>query len=263
MKCVPIEDEMRYFRRAGAGPVAVFLHPFMLNSRFWLDQLADLRDVRTCIAPDMPGFGQSTSLRLDLIDLHEYADDLLAFLDELGIDGPVDAVGLSGSAMVLAFACAKAPQRFRSLALMSAPFRGSMGVAYDRYRAEMARLAVVEDKGVVFRRMTEYVTGAGMSLAAKARYRSMLEEARTESIVAFMTATRVDMPEDLADRITVPVLLPVGEEDSLIGLEEARQLEKRMRDCRVAPIPGCGRFPPLEQPAALNRLLREFWAGRA
>jgi pimeloyl-ACP methyl ester carboxylesterase len=261
MKCIPIEEGARHFRRVGAGPVALFLHPFMLNSRFWLDQLAGLSDFRCCLAPDMPGFGRSDPLHLDRIDLHEYADDLLCFLDTLGVEGPVDAVGLSGSAMVLAYACAKAPHRFRSLALMSAPFRGSMGVAYDRYRAEMARLAVVEDKGVVFRRMTEYVTGSGMSLAAKARYRSMLEEARTESIVAFMTATRVDMPADLAERIPVPVLLPIGDEDSLIGMDEARQMVARMRDCHIVPIPGSGRFPPLEQPEVLNRVLREFWTG--
>jgi pimeloyl-ACP methyl ester carboxylesterase len=219
--------------------------------------------VRTCWAPDLPGFGGSEPLRLDRIDLGEYADDLLAWLDAVGVDEPVDAVGLSGSALVVALACYRSPARFRSLTLMSAPFRSTMGEAYDRYKAEMARLAVVEDKGVMFRRMTEYVTGAGMSLLAKARYRSMMEDTRLESIVAFMTATRVELPGDLAERLPVPVLLPIGDGDTLIGADEARALAARMPRGHVADVAGSGRFPPLERPEALNALLREFWAGPA
>jgi pimeloyl-ACP methyl ester carboxylesterase len=260
-RSLTIGDGERTYRRAGNGPPALFVHPFMLNSRFWLDQLSGLADVRTCWAPDLPGFGGSDPLRLDRIDLGEYADDLIGWLDAVGIREPVDAVGLSGSAIVVALACYRAPDRFRSLTLMSAPFRSTMGEAYDRYKAEMARMAVVEDKSVMFRRMTEYVTGSGMSLLAKARYRSMMEDTRLESIVAFMTATRVELPDDLAERLTVPVLLPIGDGDTLIGAEEARALAARMPQGRVAAITGSGRFPPLERPDLLNACLREFWAG--
>lgn len=262
MPAYSLNGQERYARRAGDPelPTAVFLHPLMLNSMFWWDQLRGLGDVRHCIAPDLPGFGRSEPLRLDGIDLGELARDVLACLDEWGVRQPVDLVGLSASALVAALVAAAAPKRVRSLTLMSAPFIETMGEAYDRYRSEMARLAVVEDKGVVFRRMLDYVVGPNLGLMERARYRSMLEETRYEMLVAFLTRTTVALPADLDRRLTMPILFPVGEHDTLMSPSQAGEQASRFADARVETIDGCGRFPPLERPAALNDALRRFWA---
>jgi pimeloyl-ACP methyl ester carboxylesterase len=262
MGCFEIDGRERFVRTRGASdlPPAVFLHPFMLNSRFWWDQLEGLSDIRFCLAPDLPGFGRSDPLRIDRIDLGEYANDLLRCLDTWGIDGPVDLVGLSGSAIVAVLAAALAPERIRSLALMSAPFIETMGEAYDRYKAEMARLVVVEDKSVVYRRMLDYVVGPGLGLTARARYRSMFEETRAEMFVAFLTQTSVRLPEDLSTRLAMPVLFPVGEHDTLISPEAAQAQAGTLANARIERIDSCGRFPPIEQPDRLNAALRRFWS---
>ena len=262
MGCFEIDGRERFVRTRGASdlPPAVFLHPFMLNSRFWWDQLDGLSDIRFCLAPDLPGFGRSDPLRIDRIDLGEYADDLLRCLDVWGIGDPVDLVGLSGSAIVAALAAARAPHRVRSLTLMSAPFIETMGEAYDRYKAEMARLVVVEGKAVVYRRMLDYVVGPGLGLAERARYRSMFEETRAEMFVAFFTRTTVKLPQDLAARLDLPVLFPIGENDTLISPEQAQAQADTLGNARVERIDGCGRFPPIERPDRLNAALRRFWS---
>lgn len=260
-----VDGRERFARMRGSPelPCAVFVHPFMLNSLFWWDQLEGLSNVRHCVALDLPGFGRSEPFDLRAIDLEAYARDLLRTFDALGIAGPVDLVGLSGSAMVSVIAAVAAPERVASLTLMSAPFIDSMGPAYDRYRAEMARLAVVEDKGVVFRRMLDYVVGRSLGLPERARYRSMLEETRYEMLVAFLTNTKFALPGDIAGRLIQPVLFPVGDQDSLISPDQTQAQAGTLRDARVVVLPDCGRFPPIEAPTALNAALEEFWTGPA
>ena len=261
MPTFEIDGGERFVRERGdrQAPVALFLHPFMLNSRFWWDQLAGLSDIRRCLAPDLPGFGRSDPLRVDRIDLQEYADDVLRCLDQWGVAEPVDVVGLSGSAIVSVLLAVRAPDRVRSLALMSAPFIATMGEVYDRYKSEMARLAVVEDKGVVVRRMLDYVVGPGLGLLERARYRSMFEETRYEMLVAFLTRTSVTLPNDLNARLTMPILFPIGEHDTLVSPDQTKAQAEALPDARIQRIDGCGRFPPLERPDQLNSALRRFW----
>ena len=38
------------YTEAGSGPVALFVHGVLLNGHLWRHQLADLSDVRRCIA---------------------------------------------------------------------------------------------------------------------------------------------------------------------------------------------------------------------
>src|SRR3972149_3767116 len=50
---------MLFYREAGEGPLAVFVHGFPLDHSVWLDQLKGLAHVRRCVALDLRGFGKS------------------------------------------------------------------------------------------------------------------------------------------------------------------------------------------------------------
>ena len=47
------------YRRAGSGPPLVLLHGLYDDGRFWREQISDLSDEFTVVAPDVPGFGAS------------------------------------------------------------------------------------------------------------------------------------------------------------------------------------------------------------
>jgi pimeloyl-ACP methyl ester carboxylesterase len=127
-----------------AGPVDIEAEPLLLihsinaaGSAYEVRPLHErYRDRRAVYSPDLPGFGFS-----DRSDRQYSArlmtDAVLAMTDEIGRrhgSAPIDALALSLSSEFLARAASEAPERFRSLALVSptgfdrrAPWNGPPG----------------------------------------------------------------------------------------------------------------------------------------
>jgi pimeloyl-ACP methyl ester carboxylesterase len=252
------------YRDKGEGPPALFLHSFLLNSNLWTDQLNGLSDIRRVIAPDMRGWGRSEPVSDLKLDPNRYAADVVAFLDAIGVTEPVDLVGMSVGGFICGLVYERIPARVASITLISATFDFPRDLPYERYQAEMARIAVVEGKDALFRRFDEYIDGSASSLHIRARYKQMLLETRTEMIVAFLTGAGQTPPRpDLAKAIAVPMLLPVGDDDVVITPARAEAMKSTFRDAEVVRIKGAGRLLSLESPAEFNAALRGFWTGRA
>jgi pimeloyl-ACP methyl ester carboxylesterase len=104
------------YTEQGAGPVALFVHGVLLNGYLWRHQLADLSDIRRCIAVDLLAHGDTEIAPEQDVSVTANAQMLKEFLDTLNID-QVDLVGNdSGGGIVQIFA-ALYPERVRSLTL--------------------------------------------------------------------------------------------------------------------------------------------------
>ena len=261
MKAVQVRDVSWAYRDKGKGPVALFLHPFFLNSAFWLDQLNELGDIRRCLAPDMRGWGRSEPVTDSKMDLYQYARDVLAFMDAVDIDTPVDLVGMSVGAFISGLVYEMAPDRVASLTLISSSFDFERNLPNERYQREMARIAVVEGRDTMFRRFDEYIDGPDSTLHVRARYKQMLLEARTEMLVAQLMGSGSTPPRpDLPGKVKVPVLIPAGTQDSVISMEAFKKSASAFPNATVVPVEGAGRLVPLEAPGEFNAVLRRFWA---
>ncbi|MEZ5459268.1 MAG: alpha/beta hydrolase [Steroidobacteraceae bacterium] len=237
------------------------MHALLIDSRLWLDQLDGLCETRRCLAPDFSGFGFSSPLRGDKVDHDGYADELLEFLDRVGVKGPVDVVALSAGGNIAAAAYLKNPARFRSMVLISTGFgSGSLDAATARYRAENARNVVIEGKDALFRRFNEYIVGPQASLMARARYKTMIEQTPYESLVAFFNTTEFGGAAALPGALKLPVMVPVGRGDSVLTVQGAERLAAQLPDARVVRIESAGRLLPLEAPNELNASVRQFWS---
>ncbi|MEZ6106733.1 MAG: alpha/beta hydrolase [Pirellulaceae bacterium] len=76
------------------GPILLMVHGFPLDHSMWQFQIAEFADRCRVLAVDLRGFGASES-RDETVSMEQYADDLAALLDELGIAEPVNYLGLS------------------------------------------------------------------------------------------------------------------------------------------------------------------------
>ena len=94
MPYAEINDTRLHIRQQGTGSVALFVHGFPLDSSMWIEQLADLCDLRRCIAPDLRGFGRSAPVTGAPLTMEEHAADLAGVLD-LVSEEQADVVGLS------------------------------------------------------------------------------------------------------------------------------------------------------------------------
>lgn len=100
----------------GKGPVALFVHDVLLNGYLWRHQLADLSDVRRCLAVDLLAHGDTEIAPNQDVSVTINAKMLKEFLDALKID-QVDLVGNDSGGGIAQIFAALYPERVRSLTL--------------------------------------------------------------------------------------------------------------------------------------------------
>ena len=104
------------YTEQGAGPVALFVHGVLLNGYLWRHQLADLSDIRRCIAVDLLAHGDTVIAPAEDLSVTANAKMLREFLDVLNID-QVDLVGNDSGGGIAQIFAALYPERVRSLTL--------------------------------------------------------------------------------------------------------------------------------------------------
>jgi pimeloyl-ACP methyl ester carboxylesterase len=245
---------------AGSGIPVLFVHGFPHNRTLWVPQLGALVDRARCIAPDLRGFGESTTRGPYSMD--RYADDLASLLDALRIDRAV-VCGLSMGGYV-AFAFWRR-HRARVRALVLCDTRAGADDAEGRARRD-ALIALAHEKGVdaVARAMMVNMVGAATRErqpgVVEAMY-AMLASAPLDGVVGALEALR-DRPDSrpTLTTIDVPTLILVGEEDTLTPPPESRAMHAAITSSRLELIAGAGHVSNVERPAAFNHLLSEFLA---
>jgi pimeloyl-ACP methyl ester carboxylesterase len=100
----------------GSGPAALFVHGVLLNGYLWRHQLAELGDLRRCIAVDLMAHGNTEISASQDVSVTANAHMLGQFLDALTID-QVDLVGNDSGGGICQIFAALYPARVRSLVL--------------------------------------------------------------------------------------------------------------------------------------------------
>ena len=133
-----VEAQVRFTRR-GKGPALVLVHGVGMAGLVWEPQVAALCRHYDVIALDMLGHGGSSLPPADA-RLSDYADQLLALLDGLGI-ARAHVVGHSMGALVALEFALTHPARVLSVAALNAVFCRSA----EQRRAVESRLAAIGD----------------------------------------------------------------------------------------------------------------------
>jgi pimeloyl-ACP methyl ester carboxylesterase len=104
------------YREEGTGRVALFVHGVLLNGYLWRHQLANLSNIRRCIAVDLLAHGDTEIVKGQDLSVTANAMMLREFLDALKID-QVDLVGNDSGGGIAQIFAALHPDRIRSLTL--------------------------------------------------------------------------------------------------------------------------------------------------
>src|SRR5436305_12903407 len=146
----PRQLEIAYEER-GTGLPVLLLHAFPLDHALWQPQLEGLSDCCRVIAPDLPGFGDSQELQAEST-VEALADAMKAFLDAVGVSGPVVVGGESmGGYIAMAFA-RRHPDRLRALLLADTRAEADDEAAKAN-RASMIEVARAGGAAAVIERM--------------------------------------------------------------------------------------------------------------
>jgi len=256
-----VNGTMLFYREAGEGPLAVFIHGFPLDHSVWLDQLEGLAHVRRCVTLDLRGFGKSDPTTDRSLTMEMLADDVAGLIEALGAHG-ADVVGLSMGGYVALALWELRPTLVRSLTLVDTRAAGDTPEGQAKRDMMIDRLLDKGRSGLADE-MLPVLLGPAPSIQVQARVRSMVEGNRYETLVAAILGMR-----DRADRtallrsIDVPALVVGGAEDALIPPEVMSAMASEIPGARRALIPGAGHLAPIEQPAKVNEALMELFEGR-
>lgn len=246
------------YEESGRGLPVVLIHGFPLDHALWAPQLAGLVDRCRCIAPDLPGFGDSRAPRAASMDL--YADAIVALLDELAIDRAVIG-GLSMGGYIAFALWRRHRDRVRALMLVDTKAGPDPDEARRR-RSEQIDLVRREGAGALAPRLLESM------LARRTRERhpdvvervlAMMGRQPVDGIAAALGAM-IDRPDSTATLATidVPTLVIVGEEDAATPPDEARRIHDGIAGSTLEIVEGAGHLSSVERPAAVNHVMAEF-----
>jgi pimeloyl-ACP methyl ester carboxylesterase len=254
------------YERHGAGPTLVLLHGMGHRRQAWNPVLGLLTQHRTVITVDLPGHGASPPLR-GIADgrpaVRVMAAEILAFLDELGLDRPhVAGNSLGGALALLAGAAGRAAT---VTGLSPAGFWASpwqFGYAKSVFMSAQLTGPAVRPLVPALARST--LGRSIMNAPFVAAPSRMAPEQAAANALAFFGA-RATVAAVLRKRVSftepipagVPVTIAWGAKDRLLPPSQARIARRRLPQARFVRLAGCGHVPMTDNPGLVARVLLE------
>lgn len=256
---IPPDSQISY-DNAGSGQPLVLLHAFPLSREMWRDQIVEFAPDFQIIAPDAPGFGESSQFKSEP-SLAIVAGDVAALLDKLNITQPIILCGLSmGGYTALEFA-RQFPDRLAGLILCDTRADADSDEAKSA-RDEMIEFAASHTGEEVAEKMLPKLLSAATrerNLAVAARVRELTTELTGHNAANMIRAlkNRRDSTEILGE-IKVPTLVVGGAEDEICSPEIMAQMAAQIHGARHETIRDAGHLSNLEAPESFNAVLREW-----
>ena len=249
---------------AGTGAPAVLWHSLFVDERSWKRVAAELAQDRLLILITAPGHGESGDphRRYDLLQCARAAEEVL---DALDVAEPVDWVGNAWGGHVGVRFAAAYPRRIRSLVTIGTPVQALSAAE----RVQTRLLLLVHRLLGPTNFMVDAVVDTLLAAPTRANdpeavalvRRSFVEAdpGRLRNAVASISLHREDL-DGLLPGITVPTLMITGEQHRGWTPAQGAAAITTMLDGHVAVVADAAYLVPLEQPAAVVGLVRDFWA---
>ncbi|MGH8446555.1 MAG: alpha/beta fold hydrolase [Solimonas sp.] len=263
------------YAEAGSGPVALFVHGVLLNGHLWRHQIAELSDVRRCIAVDLLAHGETEVAPGQDLSVTANADMLTQFLDALQID-KVDLVANDSGGGIAQIFAARHPLRVRSLALTNCDTHdnwppeafkpvlamaagGGLRGALDAMLADKSVFRSLDALGPAYERPQQL---ADETIETYLRPLVKTED-RTAALQRFLAAFdnrhTVSIEPELR-RLQAPTLIVWGNDDIYFDVKWSRWLADTIPGTRKrVELDGARIFFPEERAAEFNRELRTHW----
>ena len=270
MPTLTTDDGVRLaFEETGSGAPVVFVHEFAGDLRSWEPQVRHLSRRYRCITWNARGFPPSDVPDDTGAYSQERArDDVLAVLDALDIER-AHVVGLSmGGFATLHFGLAH-PGRARSLVVAGVGY-GAEPDQRERFRSEADITArVLRTEGMAAWAAAYSLGPTRVQFQNKdprgwREFADMLAEHSAAGSAHTQQGVQKERPSvfDLADgmrKLTVPTLVVTGDEDWPC-LVPSVFMKRTIPSAGLLVVPNTGHTVNLEEPAAFNAALADFFA---
>jgi 3-oxoadipate enol-lactonase len=252
-----------YYELSGpaGAPVVAFINGIWQDAASWTLAVRDLGPCFRTLAYDCRGQGQSDKPEAGPYDSETHARDLAGLLDALGIDR-VHLVGLSMGGMVALHFAHLYPERAARLVLTDT-FTHIDGVQRAMFNSWRVALEA-GGGGLRFVVGLPWVWSAASLETSYDTIMAMKEKALRLPVYSSYHLIDGALENDARSwlgEIRQPALVINGEEDLMVPLYRARELQQALPGARLEIIPGGAHAAWLERPVEFNRAVLEFLQG--
>jgi 3-oxoadipate enol-lactonase len=247
----------------GKGLPLVLIHGFPLCRKMWRPQVEALAKAGCrVITPDLRGFGES-GLTSGIVSMDNYADDIVALMDHLGIDKAVVG-GMSMGGYVLLNLLERYPDRIAAPIFIVTKAGGDddAGKARRTALAEACRAQGILPVADAFRNLlfapatltdnpelVDEVFGWVIATAPQGAAGGLIAMRDRKDYIAILGS------------IGQPALVIGADQDQAAPVENSRIIAEGLPDAELCILHGGGHMVNMEQPAGFNEAILEFLAG--
>jgi pimeloyl-ACP methyl ester carboxylesterase len=251
-----------YYEEQGTGSETIFFsHGLLWSCRMFDDQIALLKERYRCVAFDHRGQGQSEITRGGY-DMETLYADAAALIEALG-GAPCHFLGLSMGGFVGLRLAARRPELIKSLILLETSAGPEPVENQARYK-QLSFIARWMGLGLVSNQVMKVMFGPKfLNDPARAEQRREWQRRLVRNHRRGVTRAtagviaRQDVYEEI-EKIRVPTLIIVGDQDSATPLSNAQRLHEGIAGSQLVVIPGAGHTSTVEEPAAVNAAINHF-----
>ena len=251
------------YLEGGQGDVVLLLHGFGANKDNWTRISRHLTPHVSVIAPDLPGFGESSRPPELEYTIAAQADRLHAFVRKLGIS----RFHLGGSSMggyIAGVYAALYPENVISLCLV-APGGVVSAEPSEMHRALSAGKSnpLVVESVADYERLIDFIFVQkpfipGPLLRELARDAIKSRPLNQKIWTQIMETSKKAGLEDALKGTTVPALVLWGDHDRVLHVSGAKILDSVMPNAQVAILENVGHLPMIEKPAETADIYLKF-----
>jgi pimeloyl-ACP methyl ester carboxylesterase len=243
------------------SPAVLLLHGFTSDNRMWRPHFEPLSEDYRVIVPDMRGHGRSTAPEdLETYTMEAYAADIAGLLDGLEID-ICAVIGCGFGGMVALQFATTWPERVAGLVL------SDTSAAYDhpdydeKYREREARIAAEEGATRTYgrrelgRRAAKDVADEFLAAGVRKSYERISDHGFLGA--AQVRRSRPNLLPVLKERLTMPVLICIGEDDPVNSA--CAVMGRELPEARYIEFKGQGHGLPARTPEKFGREVLAFF----
>lgn len=248
-----------YWQAWGSGARDLLLMPQcqpVTHHRQFTGQIPYLSRYFRVVTTDPRGNGRSDRPATGY-DLESRYKDLLAVLEE-AVRPPFAFVAFSCAALLAFRYVVEHPERVSHLVLLAGQYAESMPRPFEEKVAAVIR----GDFDAYRRRLFARIFQEAHSLKGVEDAYDWAGETTPEILIESLRAIDGADVRDLLPRITVPTLALHGTLDKIVPYAHAERMAAAIPGCRLVTFEGAGHALHGRHPVKVNRLIRDFVAGR-
>jgi 3-oxoadipate enol-lactonase len=225
----------------------VFLHAFPLNSKMWKYQAENLKEFNIYLVDYQ---------NLLKENLKDFADFVYQFLNENKIKRAI-FVGLSMGGYII-FQMVRYYKNFIKGIVLANTKASADSLELRNKRFELIKR--IENEGIEFL-IDEYLEKflKNRNKEKEEMIRNMILEAKKESLISSLKAlANRESSIEILKEIEVPTLIISSTDDTLTTIEDAKIMNKYIKNSKLIIFENCAHLSNLEYPEKFNNVIRNF-----